>query len=173
MLQLARVLIVACASYMRHETTGKFLPDDFNVTEIDERTTWEDTRPFITCGVCRMIVAHAYDRLDVLTADDESLHAFLEGACEAPDAQLFHRYQIARAHAGSWDVIPSSEPDDRRTDIRKWQALSMRDTCTFAIAPNDEAIVSALRRCHDDTQRVPCVCAATPLCQSKREPKVA
>jgi hypothetical protein len=158
-------IVAAVCAFMRHGDTGKFLPDDFNVTEIEERTKWEDTRPFIGCGVCRMVAAHALARLDVATVGEEAMFSFLESVCETSDADLFHRYQIADDGHGSWEARVADEPDGRREDIRKWQALSMRDTCTFAIPPNDEAIVAGLRRCGAHADPAGCVCTATALCK--------
>lgn len=162
------IVALACHGFIKHASTGKFLPDDFNVTEIEERTKWEETRPYIKCGVCQLVVTHAYERLDIATADEEALHTFLEGVCEVSDAELFHRYQIVADGKGSWDVELAHKPDDRRVDIRKWHSLSMRDTCAFVVPPNDDLIVKALRLCRDEARRVECVCSSTPVCQRSR-----
>lgn len=173
MLSALAILLLSCQAFIKHASTGKFLPDEFNVTEIEERNKWEGTRTHIKCGVCRMVAAYAFQRLDVATAGEEAVHTFLEGVCEAPDAELFHRFRIADDGSGSWDVRPALDPDDRREDIVKWHALSMRDTCSFSIPPNDEAIVDALRRCRDEPQRMQCVCDAASLCPRRPRPRAA
>lgn len=143
---MAPTLVVAAVllspAFMKHPDTGKFMPDDFNVTEIEERTKWEDTRPFIKCGVCRMIVEYLLREVSSEASGDDIIDV-LEGVCEVPDEHLYGKYQITN-QTGQWDVAPVEEPDNRRADIRKWHALSLRDTCTFTVLPHDADLAEYL-----------------------------
>lgn len=153
---------------MKHPDTGKFMPDDFNVTEIEERDKWEATRPHLGCGVCRMVVGYTLNQPSVQTTDEDALFSFLESVCEAPDDVLFFTYEIVPAASGAWDAVPTRSPDERRVDIRKWQSLSLRDTCVFTVLPNDDALVSAIQRTEgrlEHAERVEHVCTKAKLCR--------
>mmetsp|Transcript_20984 Transcript_20984/g.62069 ORF Transcript_20984/g.62069 Transcript_20984/m.62069 type:complete len:195 (+) Transcript_20984:80-664(+) len=167
--------LVACA-FTRHAETGKFMPDDFNVTEIEEREKWESTRPHIKCGVCRLGVMHALDRLHVASAEEDELYSFFESVCEAPDAELYDRYMIAEGPDGQYEAVEVSELEDtRRVDIRKWHSLSMRDVCTFTIQANDDKLVEGIGKCRggDKAETAICVCLHASQCTRKQAARFA
>mmetsp|Transcript_15273 Transcript_15273/g.46636 ORF Transcript_15273/g.46636 Transcript_15273/m.46636 type:complete len:124 (-) Transcript_15273:413-784(-) len=111
-----------------------------------------------------MGIGYLNERLDVERSDEEDVYAFLETLCEAPDEELYDRFQIAHDSFGKWEALPASDPDERRVDIRKWHSLSMRDVCTFAIEANDDLLVAGLNQCRDKSTRVECTCAHARLC---------